>query len=118
MCFQGYQGEVDPQGGHENPGVEEVTQIMQLSQAHVAQIVCSTVSQALTQQIQSIVQPIQTRIIFDVSTYEGDSVASWLTWRQRVVYQAKTRGFEAELTADEQEGVSVGAEVFYGSNVL
>ena len=37
-------------------------------------------------------------------------------WSQRVVYQARACGFEAELTAAEEEGLSVGADVFDRSN--
>ena len=55
--------------------------------------------------------------MFDVPVFEGDGAASWLTWSQRVVYQARACGFEAELTAVEGEGLSVGAGVFDGSNV-
>ena len=58
------------------------------------------------------VQQVLTPIKFDVLIFEGDSAASWLTWSQRVVYQARACGFEAELTAAGGEGLSVGADVF------
>ena len=74
-------------------------------------------SQALTQQIQQVVQQAQSPIKFDVPASEGDSAASWLTWSQKVVHQARVCGFEAELTAAEGEGLNVGAGGFYGSNV-
>ena len=54
MSFQGNQGEVNPQVGHEMPGAEEGAQIMQLTQLQLAQIVSSAVSQALTQHMQHI----------------------------------------------------------------
>ena len=38
-------------------------------------------------------------------------------WSQRVEYQARACGFEAELAAAKEEGLSVGAGVFYESNV-
>ena len=60
---------------------------------------------------------MQSPIKFKIPTFEGDSAASWLTWSQRVVYQARACGFEAELTAAEGEGLSVGADVFDGCNV-
>ena len=62
-------------------------------------------------------QQFQTRIKFDVPAFEGDSTASWLTWSQRVLYQARASGFENELTAAEWDGLSVGADVFDSSNV-
>ena len=77
----------------------------------------SVVTQALTQQMQPGVQQAQSPIKFDVPVFEGDSVASCLTWSQRVVHQARACGFEPELTAAEREELSVGAGVFYGSNV-
>ena len=52
MSFQGYQGEVNPQVGHEIPGVEEGAQMMQLTQVQLAQIGTSAVSQALAQHMQ------------------------------------------------------------------
>ena len=55
------------------------------------------------------VQQVQTPIKFDVPVFEGDNAASWLTWSQRVVYQARASGFEAGLTAAEGEELSVGA---------
>ena len=113
MSFRGYQGEVNPHVGHEIPGAGEGAQMMQLTQVQSAQIVSSAVSHALTQHVQqtatnppiaaaastAAVQQVQTPIKFDVPIFEGDSAASWLTLSQRVVHQARTCGFEAELTA-------------------
>ena len=62
-------------------------------------------------------QQVQSLIKFDVPVFEGDSAASWLSWSQRVVYQARAYGFEVDLTAAEGEGLSVGADVFDRSNV-
>ena len=62
-------------------------------------------------------QQVQTSIKFDVPAFEGDSAASWLTWSQRVLYQARGSGFEDELTAAEGDGLSVGADAFDSSNV-
>ena len=62
-------------------------------------------------------QQFQTPTNFDVPAFEGDSTASWLTWSQRVLYQARTSGFEDELTAVEGGGLSVGADVFDSSNL-
>ena len=62
-------------------------------------------------------QQFQTPIKFDAPAFEGDSTASWLTWSQRVLYQARASGFENELTAAEGDGLSVGADVFDSSNV-
>ena len=102
----------------------------------IAQIVSKAVSQALSHQMQPIgnsppsataanyvpqnttaAQQFQTSIKFDVPAFEGDSTASWLTWSQRVLYQSRASGFEDELTAAEGDGLSVGADVFDGSNV-
>ena len=88
-------------------------------------------SQALTQHAQqtannspitaascnAAVQQVQTSIKFDVPVFEDDSAVSWLMWNQRVVYQARVGGSEAELTAAEGEGLSVEADVFCRSNV-
>ena len=52
MSFQGYQGKVNPQVGHEIPGAEKRGQMMRLTQIQLAQIVSSAVSQALTQHVQ------------------------------------------------------------------
>ena len=131
MSFQGYQGEVNPQVGHEIPGAEGGAQMMQLTQVQLAQVVRSAVSPALTQHVQqtgnntpiaaaastAAVQQVQTPIKLDVPVFEGDSAASWLTWSQRVVYQDRACGFEEELTAAEGEGLDVGADVFDRSNV-
>ena len=62
------------------------------------------------------IQQVQTPINFDVPVFEGDC-SKLVTWSQRVVYQARACGFEAELTAAEGEELSVGADVFYQSNV-
>ena len=116
-ALQGYQGEVNPQVEHEIPGEEEGTQMMQLSQVQLAQIVSSAVSQALTQQMQQIVQQVQSPTKFETPAFERDSAASWLTWIQRVVYQARACGFEAKLPSVEGGGLSVGGEVSDGSKV-
>ena len=62
-------------------------------------------------------QQLQTSIKFDVPAFESDSTASWLTWSQRVLYQARASDFEDELTATEGDGLSVGANIFDSSNV-
>ena len=62
-------------------------------------------------------QQFQTPIKFDVPAFKGDSTASWLTWSQRILYQARASGFENELTAAVGDGLSVGADVFDSSNV-
>ena len=49
--------------------------------------------------------------------FEGDSAASWLIWSQSLVNPARSCGFEAKLTAAEEEGLNVVADVFDGSNV-
>ena len=136
MSFQGNQGELDSQVGHEIPGADEGAQVVQLTQIQTAQIVSNAVSQALTHQMQQIgnspssataanhvplnttaAQQVQTSIKFDVPAFEGDSTASRLTWSQRVLYQARASGFEDELTAVEGDGLSLGADVFDSSNV-
>ena len=136
MSFQGNQGEVDPQVGHEIPAADDGAQVVQLTQMQIAQIVSNAVSQALTHQMHQIgnrppsataanyvpknasaAQQVQTSINFDVPAFEGDSTASWLTWSQRVLYQARASGFEDELTAAEGDGLSVGADVFDSSNI-
>ena len=88
-----------------------------MTQLQIAQIVSNAVSQALTHQMLSAAQQFQTPIKFDVPAFEGDSTASWLTWSQRVLYQARARGFENKLTAAEGDGLSVEADVFDSSNV-
>ena len=139
MSTQGTQGEVDPLVGvgHEIPGANDGAQVIQLTQVEIAQIVSNAVSQVLTHQIQqlgnslppttaanhmrtrntSAAQQFQPPIKFDVPAFEGDSTASWLTWSQRVLYQARASGFEKELTAAVGDGLSVGADVFDSSNV-
>ena len=117
MSFQGYQGEVNPQGGPDSLGPDVGTQLLQLSQVQLERIVSSAVSQALTQQIQHMVQPVQTPIKFDVPTFEDDGATSLLTLIQRVEYQARAWGFEAELTGAESERLGVRTDVFDGSNV-
>ena len=106
-------------------------QVVQLTQIQIAHIVSNAVSQALTHQMQNIrnsppsataanhvtqdttaAQQFQTPIMFDVPAFEGDSTASWLTWSQRVLYQARASGFENELTAIEGDGLSVGGWYF------
>ena len=103
MSFQGYQGEVNPQVGHEIPGAEEGAQKMQLTQVQLTQIVSSAVSQALTQHVQqttknspiaagasiTAVQQVQTPTKFDVPVFEGYSAASWLTWSQTLYSRPK-----------------------------
>ena len=88
-------------------------------------------SQALTQHTQqtasnpslvaaasiAAIQQVQSPIKFDVPVFEGDSAASWLTSNQRVKYQARACDFGAKLTAVEEGGLSVGADVFDGSNI-
>ena len=122
--------------GHEIPGADDSAQVVQLIQIQIAQIVTNAVSQALTHQMQQIrnsppsataanhvtqntaaAQQLQTPIKFDVPAFEGDSTASWLTWSQSVLYQARTSDFEDELTAAKGDGLSVGADVFDSSNV-
>ena len=138
MSAQGTQGEVDPLVGvgHEISGANDDAQVIQLTQAGIAQIVSNAVSQALTHQIQqlgnslpsptaanhvtkntSAAQQFQPPIKFDLPAFEGDSTASWLTWSHRVLYQARASGFENELTAAGGDGLSVGADVFDSSNV-
>ena len=58
MSFQGYQEEVNTQVEHENSGADVRAQLMQFTQVQLAQIVSSTASQTLTQQIQNIAQPV------------------------------------------------------------
>ena len=96
----------------------------------------SAVSQALTQPMQqtgrnpplataanyvtqntAAVQQVQSPSKFDIPAFDGDSAAAGWRGVKRVVYQAKACGFEAELTAAEGEELSVGADVFEGSNV-
>ena len=138
MSFQGSQGEVDSQIGHEILGADYGAQMVQLTQLQIPQIVSNAVSHALeqTHQMQQIgqsppsataanyvpqtitaAQQVQKSIKFDVPAFEGDSRVSWLTWSQRVLYQARASGFENELTAAEGDGLSVGADVFDSSNV-
>ena len=100
--------------------------MVQLTQLQIAQIVSNAVIQALTHQIQQIgnsptsaiaanhvtqnttaAQQFQTPIKFDVPAFEGDSTVSWLTWGQRVLYQAGASGFENEVTVAEDDGLSV-----------
>ena len=111
MCSPDHQGDVDPQIEHGIPRAKEWSQIMQWGEVQLAQIVNSTVSQALTLQMQQIVQQ-QVPIKYGEPTIEGDCAASWLTWIQRIVYQATTWGFVAELTTAEGEELRVWADVF------
>ena len=136
MSFQGNRGEVDSLVGHEIPGADDGTQVVQLTQIQIAQIVSNAVSQALIHQMQQIgsspplataanyltqnttaAQQFQTTIKNDVPAFEGDSTASWLTWTRRILYQARASGFKDELTPAEGDGWSVGADVFDSSNV-
>ena len=138
MSAQGTQGEVDPLVGvgHETPGADDGAQVIQLTQIQIAQIVSNAVRQALAHQILQLgnspppataanhvtqnttaAQQFQTPLKLDVPAFEGDSTASWLTWSQRVLYQARASGFENELTAAVGDGLSVGADVFDSSNV-
>ena len=59
-------------------------------------------------------QQFQTSIKFDVPAFEGDGTASWLTWSQRVLYQARASGFE---DATKGEGLNTEADVLVSSNV-
>ena len=93
MPFQGYQGEVNPQVGHEISGAEEWAQMMQLTQVQLVQIVSSAVSQSLTQRVHqtasnpplsaaastAAVQQVQSSIKLDVPVLEGERATSWLT---------------------------------------
>ena len=117
--------------------MDDGAQVVQLAQTQIAQIVSNAVSQTLTHQMQQIrnsspsataanhvtqntttaAQQFQTPIKFDVPAFGGDITASWFTWSQRVLYQARASGFENELTAAEGDGLSVGADVFDSSNV-
>ena len=138
MPFQDNQGEVDSLVGvgHGIPGADDGAQVVQLTLLQIAQIVSNAVSHALTHQMQQIgnsppsatavnhvtqnttaAQQFQTPIKFDVPAFEGDSTARWLTWSQRVLYQARASGFENELTAAEGDELSVGADIFDSSNV-
>ena len=138
MFAQGTQGEVDPLVGvgHEIPGANAGTQVIQLAHVQIAQIVSNAVSQSLTHQVQQLgnslpsataanhvtqnttaAQQFQTLIKFDVPAFEGDCTASWLTWSQRVLYQARASGFVNKLTAAVGDGLSVGADVFDSSNI-
>ena len=119
MSAQGTQGEVNPLVGvgHELPGANDGAHVIQLTQVEIAQIVSNAVSQALTHQMLSAAQQFQTPIKFDVPAFKGDRTASWLTWSQRVLYQARASGFENELTAAVGDGLSDGADIFDSSNV-
>ena len=54
MSFQGNQREVDAQVGHEIPGADDGTQVVQLTQIEIAQIVSNAISQAKTHQMPQI----------------------------------------------------------------
>ena len=60
-----------PRRAHKS-GAGTGAQLIQLPQVQLVQIVSSAFSQALTQQIKQIVQPVQTPIEFDVAAFEGD----------------------------------------------
>ena len=47
MSFQGNQGEVHPQVGHEIPGADDGAQVVQLTQMQIAQIVSNAESQVI-----------------------------------------------------------------------
>ena len=136
ISVQGNQGEVNPQKGHEISGADDGAQVVQLRQMQIAQIVSNAVSQVPTHQMQQIgnsppsataanyvlqnitaAQQFQTFIKFNVPAFEGVKTTSWLTWSQRVMYQARANGFGDELTAAEGDGLSVGANVIDSSNV-
>ena len=117
MSAQSTQGEVVAGVGDDIPGANDGAQVVQLTQVEIAQIVSNAVSQALTRQMLTAAQQFQTPIKFDVPAFESDSTASWLTWSQRVLYQAGASDFENELTAVVGNGLSVGADVFDSSNV-
>ena len=122
---------MNPQVGHKVPGAEEGAHMTHLTQVQLAQILSSAVSQTLIQHMQptasnpslaaaastAAVQQVQSPTNFEIRAFEGESAARWLTWSQRVIYQARACGFEAELTAAEGEGLSDGADVFDGSSV-
>ena len=112
MSFQGYQGKVNPQVGHEIPGAKEGAHMMQLSQEQLTQMVTSAMTQALTQHMQqtgsnpplaittshvtqntATEQQVLSPTKFGIPTFEGDSAASCLTVSQIVVHQAKACGF-------------------------
>ena len=67
--------------------------------------------------INTAVQNVQPPVKFDVPAFESDSAASWLTWNQRVMYQARSCGFEAVLTTAEGERLSVGVDFLDRSKV-
>ena len=140
MSYQNNQGGVDPLVGvgHEIPGADDGAQVVQFTQMQNTQIVSNAVSQALTRQMQQIrnspssataandmTQNTTAPLLHnsfehpssDLSAFEGVSTASWLTWSQKVLYQARASGFENELTAAVGDGLSVGADVFDSSNV-
>ena len=54
MSFQGNQGEVDPQVGHDIPEADDGAQVVNLTQIQIAQIVSNAVSQAPIHQMQQI----------------------------------------------------------------
>ena len=93
MSFQSNQGEVASLVGHEIPEADDGTQVVQLTQIQIAQIVSNAVSQILTHQMQQIgndppsataanhmtqnttaAQQFQTYIEFDVPAFEGDII--------------------------------------------
>ena len=103
---------------------------MQSPQVQLAQIVSSTVSQALSQCVQltgsnpplaaaastAAVQEVHFPTKFEILAFEGESAVSWMTLSLRVVYQARACGFVAELTAAEGEVPRIEVDIFYGSN--
>ena len=62
MSFQGNQGAVDPHVGHEIPGADDGTQVVQLTPVQIAQLVSNAVSQALTHQTQQLREMVRTAV--------------------------------------------------------
>ena len=118
MSFQGNQGVVDPRVGYEIPWADNGVQVVQLTPVQIAQIVSNAdTPDTAAQRDGKNCCKVQTPIKYNVPAFEGESTASWLTWSQRVIYQARTCSFEGELIAAEGDGLSVGADVFDSSNV-
>ena len=77
MSSQGNQEDVDPLVGveYEIPGVDDGAHVVYLTQIQIAWIVSNVVSKALTHQMLTAAQQLQTPIKFDVPAFEGDSTA-------------------------------------------
>ena len=60
MSFQGNQGAVDTQVGHEIPGAGDGAQVVQLTPMQIAQIVSNAMSQVLTNQTQQLREMVRT----------------------------------------------------------